>query len=194
MRQDILSSFYGVLLLLILTVLPGCMTKTVPLATLEKNNEAQEYALSPGNSSNVFVVFTGGYSSSFGNFPVQVDGVHKGMLSVGTFVMVPLKPGNHSVTSSTPENYEVVEFEVKEGKNNFVDMSSKIGMHMLRVSLSELPENEGKVEVSKAKLIHRTKVETTSISDEIIKLDELRKKGLLSDSEFETQKSRILNK
>jgi Short C-terminal domain len=42
--------------------------------------------------------------------------------------------------------------------------------------------------------IDRHKNEKTGVYEEIIKLDELRKKGLLSDSEFETQKSRILNK
>lgn len=42
--------------------------------------------------------------------------------------------------------------------------------------------------------INRHKSEKVDAYDEIIKLDELRKKGLLTDSEFEVQKNRILNK
>jgi hypothetical protein len=86
----------------------------------------------------------------------------------------------------------MVEFEAKEGRNTFIEMYSVIGMHSLRVRLNEMPESEGKIEISKAKLIQIQKNEAKSVSEEIIKLDELRKKGLLSDSEFETQKNRIL--
>lgn len=193
-RLNLKGYSFRIILLLSLVILSGCVTQTVPLATLEKNNEAQQYALSPGNSSNVFVVFTGGYSSSYGNFPVLVDGVLKGTLIEGTFVRIPINTGNHTVSTYTPENTEMVEFEAKEGKNTFVEMSSRIGMHVLRVSLNEIPESTGKIEISKAKLIHIQKSEARSVSEEITKLDELRKKGLLSDSEFEAQKNRILNK
>lgn len=40
--------------------------------------------------------------------------------------------------------------------------------------------------------INRHKTEIKSISEEIIKLDELRKKGLLTDAEFSAQKKRLL--
>lgn len=41
--------------------------------------------------------------------------------------------------------------------------------------------------------LNRNKTENKSVYDEIFKLDELRRKGLLTDSEFEEQKSHILN-
>lgn len=41
--------------------------------------------------------------------------------------------------------------------------------------------------------LNRNKIENKSVYDEILKLDELRKKGLLTDSEFEEQKNRFLN-
>ena len=40
--------------------------------------------------------------------------------------------------------------------------------------------------------INRHKTEVKSVSEEIVKLDELRKKGLLTDAEFTAQKKRLL--
>lgn len=133
-------------------LLGGCASSTINLADTTKNDEAKRHSVEPGKSS-VYVVFTGGWSSSWGHFPVLVDGVMNGILSEKTFVRVPLTPGKHTVSSFSEENQQTLKIEAKEGINSYVEIVSTIGWKHLRVSLKEISDDEGRNAVSTAELI-----------------------------------------
>ena len=133
----------------------------VELADQLADQSAKKFTVSEGKS-NIFVIFMGGYSSSYRNFPVTVDGIQYGFLSDGTFMRITVLPGNHTIVSSSPENQQMVEIESKAGNNYFFSIVSEIAFRDLQVKLKEIDQEEGKNAVINANLVRMPKFSQSS--------------------------------
>lgn len=150
---------YSILLPVFLLLLPGCAHLKhgpVPLADQTAEQAAKQFVVHNGKS-NIYVVFMGGYSSSYRNFPVTINGIQHGFLSDGTFMQIAVVPGNYSIVSSSPENQQLVEIETKAGGNYFIGMKSEIAWKDLQVKLQEIGQEEGKKAVLNASFVQMPK-------------------------------------
>lgn len=128
----------------------------VDLADQSADRAAKQFIV-PDGQSNIYVVFMGGYSSSYRNFPVTINGILHGFLSDGTFMQISVAPGNYSIISSSPENQQLVEVQTAAGGNYFFGMNSEIAWRDLQVKLQELGQTEGREAVMNAHLVQMPK-------------------------------------
>ena len=128
----------------------------VPLADQATERAAKQFIV-PDGKSNIYIVFMGGYSSSYRNFPVTINGIQYGFLSDGTFMQIAVAPGNYSIVSSSPENQQLVEIKTTAGGNYFIGMKSEIAWRDLQVKLQEIVQEEGRTAVLNANLVQTPK-------------------------------------
>jgi hypothetical protein len=146
---------YSIVLPFLLFMISGCSHfKHGPVALADQTTEqAAKQFVVQNEKSSIYVIFTGGYSSSYRNFPVTINGVHHGFLSDGTFMHIAVVPGNYSILSSSPENQQLLEIEIKAGRNYFIEMKSEIAWKDLQVKLQEIGQKEGEKAVLNANLV-----------------------------------------
>lgn len=132
--------------LLAITALAGCMT-TVHLATPESDAAAKRFA-PPEGKANLYIARSNDSYGERALFGVTVDGKAVGPIAAGTFYLIALDPGKHTVAATSTENSSRATLDAQAGKNYFFEVKATAGIAAARVSLGfVLLEQMGKIMV-----------------------------------------------
>ena len=129
-------------------LLGGCAS--VPMASLEKDEQAKAFKVKPG-TSNIYLY----RNESFGGavkMDVELDGKPMGKTAERTFFQFAVSPGRHTLLSRA-ENDSQLELITLEGRNYFVWQEVKAGVWFARNKLQLVDEPTGIVGVRECYLI-----------------------------------------
>ena len=133
-----------------LTAIVGCAT--VPLASPESDEAAQRF-MPPEGKANLYVARS---NSSYGgavSFKVVVDEEVVGEIAPGTFFLVAIDPGKHSIAATSIQNSAKAIVDAEAGRNYFYEVTATSGVLGAQASLGlVLLEPMGKLMVRQAKL------------------------------------------
>lgn len=118
----------------------------------EADDAAAKQFMPPAGESSIYVVREDRFTGSAVSFGIQLDGVSVGSVAPGTFLMIPVAPGEHTVSSTTNENQEVRRVSVEAGRNYFFEIRPRMGWMSARVELEAVDESAGMDLVRAAKL------------------------------------------
>jgi len=136
--------------LLAVAAFAGCMT-TVQLAPSESDAAAKRL-VPPDGKANLYVARSNASEGERALFGVSIDGKAVGPIAAGTFYLVVLDPGTHSVAATSNENTSKASFDAQAGKNYFFEVTATAGTATPRVSLGlVLLEPMGKIMVQQDK-------------------------------------------
>jgi hypothetical protein len=131
--------------LLASVLIAGCAS--VPLADSTQDSVSKTFVAPPGRAL-IYVVRDGGWvSGAWQIFRVSLDRHDHGALSDGTYFVFEVDPGPHAIRAAGNENQERVQIETKAAGLYFVSVRSRIGIANARVSVSLLPDDEGKAAI-----------------------------------------------
>lgn len=130
------------------SLLTGCAT--VPMASVELDQEAKTFAVEPGKA-NIYVYRNETMGAAVA-MPVALDGRVAGKTASKTYFMWTVEPGMHEITSLT-ENTSKLSIDARAGQNHFVWQEVKMGAWSARSLLQEVSEEEGRKGVLECKLI-----------------------------------------
>ena len=138
-----------ILTLVISTYLTGCAS--VPMASVEKDNERKEFALPPQESAGLYIY----RNSTFGGAlkkTVFVDGGFVGETAPMTYFYIDVKPGIHVLSTESEFSNNDLELNTKGGQNYFVRQYIKFGVFVGGANLELVSGEEGKQGVLECKL------------------------------------------
>jgi hypothetical protein len=123
-------------------MLSGCAA-SVPVMPGEHDALAEKFQPAPG-MANVYVVREEAFTGSAVLFSVDIDGKCCGGIAPGTYHLLELSPGKHTISVATQENEDHEVIDVTEGKNYFVEIKPKMGWMSARVSVEQIDAERGK--------------------------------------------------
>jgi len=141
-----------ILILLILAVstyLTGCAT--VPMASVEKDNERKEFALPPQESAGLYIYRNTRLGGALKK-TVFVDGRSVGETAPMTYFYMDVEPGVHVLSTESEFSNNDLEIKTRGGQNYFVRQYIKIGVFVGGANLELVSEEEGKQGVLECKL------------------------------------------
>lgn len=127
---------------LIGAVLGGC-TATVPMMSEQYDLAAEKFQPAPG-MGNIYVVRDDDFKGSAIAFRIEVDGRSIGSIAPGTYHLLELNPGDHTLLATTQENSDHEKIGLAEGQIYFIEVEPKWGVIAARVSLEIVDEQRGK--------------------------------------------------
>jgi len=140
------------ILLLVMTVmvvfLTGCAS--VPMASVERDNEAKTFAVK-ADKSNIYIYRNESFGAAV-KMEVLLDGNLIGQTAAQTYFRLEVPPGQHTLISKA-ENDDVLNLNTEAGKNYFVWQEVKMGLLYARTMLHLSDEVSGKTAVSDCKLV-----------------------------------------
>jgi hypothetical protein len=162
----------------------------------------------PNGQGTVYVVrpFSTGKIIRFNVFlDDQKDESEMGYNRGAQYVYFPVASGKHTIYSKA-ENWAAIDVDVKPNDIVFVKQDAEMGIAIARNSLSIIDPVAGKYYVMKTKLgslskavkgstapVNEKKPESQSdTASKLKKLQELRDKGLITQEEYDTKRSKIL--
>lgn len=125
----------------------------VAMSTPEREALAKKFAVIP-DKANVYVFRSEVTFGAAIKSKVDIDGKRIGKMSGGTFLLVEMEPGKHTITGIA-ENDSVLEITAEAGKNYYVWQEMKMGFITLRNKLQLLEEEAGKESVLGCGLIEQ---------------------------------------
>ena len=124
------------------TFLTAC--SSVPLASSQADYQAKQFQVER-DSSVLYIVQDGGYAPGMALFQISVDGIPQGSLAGATFHRVVVKPGEHTVVGTSPENENGIRVVAPAGKLVFISVPSSAGWRQMRVGdMRVIDESAGK--------------------------------------------------
>ncbi len=126
----------------------GCAS--VPMASIEADNRAKTFTVSPGKS-NIYVYRNESLGAAI-KMNVELDKTPAGQTAAKTYMMFEVSPGTHTV-SSKAENASTLDLAVSAGVNYFVWQEVKMGAFIARNQLQLVDEAVGKAGVAECKLV-----------------------------------------
>jgi len=105
-------------------VLAGCATgPAVRLASAESDAAAKQFVPAEGRA-NVYIARSNDPAGGVASFTLTIDGKTIGPIGPGTFYLVVVDPGKHSLTAAATLNSAKATLEVQAGKNYFYEITS----------------------------------------------------------------------
>ena len=139
------------LILVGLSVLAGCMTAPVPLASPDADAASKKFQ-PPVGKANLYVAWSGGPSAV--HFKVAVDGKNVASIEPGTFYLETLDPGQHYLTVSSGLNTAREGLNAEAGKNYYYEVTSSSDDYTAKPSLGLVITGAmGKLMVNQNKLV-----------------------------------------
>jgi len=124
-----------------LMLLSGCAVVPTTPETLDA--EAKAFAVAPGKA-NIYVARTGSVGSAVG-MQTLLDGNLQGLLAFGTYQLLTVDPGDHTVICSfANQNPAELKLTVEAGRNYFLTISLKAGLFASSAKLVQLGETKGR--------------------------------------------------
>jgi len=130
-------------------LLTGCAA-TVPLAS-ESDDAAAKVRVAPTDSALIYIVRKPQYYGKAILFRAEVDGQSIGGIGPGTYRVVTVTSGKHTVRVSGNENEESREIDAKAGEAYYVVIHARTGLMTARVGL-DAPDTDGRAFVQGSKL------------------------------------------
>lgn len=124
----------------------GCAA-TIELASTHEDAAAKSFVPPPGEA-NIYITRKDQFAGSAVLFQVVVDGRVEGGIAPGTYHVVAVKPGPHSVTVTTAENQSTQKVEALAGENYFFEVKPKMGWMAARAEVVQLSESDGRAAIS----------------------------------------------
>jgi len=127
----------------VLALLLTACAATIPIAPKTVDEAAKTFTAPPDQS----VIYIARESQYFGKailFQVAVDGKLLGGIARGTYYMVQVPPGEHSMTTLSNENQDSLKLKTEAGKVYYVKVTARLGAVSARVSLQQLSDEEGR--------------------------------------------------
>jgi hypothetical protein len=118
----------------------------------EAEDAAAKEFVPKASEANIYVVRKDEFAGSAVALEVKLDGTTMGSLAPGTFLLIEVEPGEHIVSSHTPENQAVCPVDTVAGENYYFELSPEWGWMSARCSLELLDEETGRELVMKASL------------------------------------------
>ena len=118
-------------------------TATVPLMPDRFDEEAETFEPQAG-VANIYVVRDGRFAGSAVLFQIMLDGKIKGSVAPGTYLLLEVGDGSHTVAVMTRENVDRVRLETRTGSNYFIEVEPKMGWLEARVILTEIDASKGR--------------------------------------------------
>ncbi len=128
----------------------GCAA-TVDLASSEDDAAAKLF-IAPQGESNIYVTRKSQFTASVVLFQVVVDRRVEGGIAPGTYRVVSVEPGPHSVSVTTPENQSIQKVDAVAGENYFFEVRPKTGWVSARVEVVQLTESDGRAAIAENSL------------------------------------------
>jgi hypothetical protein len=105
-----------------LALVAGCMTSAAPVAPPESDAAAKRFEPSPGRA-NLYVARSPGSGGGSTELKLAVDGKELASISPGTYALVVLEPGRHSIAVTSMFNSVKTELTTEPGKNYFYELT-----------------------------------------------------------------------
>ena len=195
----------------LVVLLSGCAS--VPMASIERDNQAKTFAVKPG-LSNIYVYRNESMGAAV-KMDVELDGKLIGQTVAKSYFALEVSPGKHTLISKA-ENDSALDVNAEAGTNNFVWQEVKMGLIIARNKLQIVDEATGKAGIAESKLIEAVQTNTTSqqalapapantvsgtpttigetTSQKLRDLQALRKDGIITEDEFQKKKKQLLEK
>jgi hypothetical protein len=139
-------------LILVSFIILASSCASIPLATDDQQAAAKSFAPPPGKG-NLYVARTFGAMASV--CQVLVDGAPVGSLASGTFHVVPLNPGPHTVVVTGEESQASTRAEVIADACTFVSVEPSPGWRSWQWKLKQVTESEGRELVTRGNMVAR---------------------------------------
>jgi len=141
------NKVFSALILGVVLILGGCAS--VPMASLELDNQAKSFAASP----DISLIYIYRNESMGGAIPmtISLDGKTLGQTGPKTYFMADVEPGKHEIESFT-ENVAKISLDTEPGRIYYVWQEVKMGMWAARSALHVVSEEEGQEGVKECKL------------------------------------------
>lgn len=127
----------------------GCAA-SVPLTPADLDVEAKRFT-PPSGRSNIYVFRGGAFGGSAIAFQIIVDGKVIGSIAPGTYHLIVVEPGDHSIAATSQENSKLVRLRAEPGRNYFFEVHAKMGMRSARVDLEVSDDTKGREGVAGSK-------------------------------------------
>ena len=220
MKKLSLNAFMNKSVLLLtgtlVVLLSGCAS--VPMASIERDNQAKTFAVKPG-LSNIYVYRNESFGAAI-KMDVELDGKLIGQTVAKSYFALEVSHGKHTLISKA-ENDSVLDVNAEGGKNNFVWQEVKFGLIIARNKLQIVDEATGKAGIAESKLIESIQTNATpqqaletapapapantvsgtppatigeTTSQKLRELQVLRKDGIITEDEFQKKKQQLLEK
>lgn len=195
----------------LVVLLSGCAS--VPMASIERDNQAKTFAVKPG-LSNIYVYRNESIGAAV-KMDVELDGRLVGQTVASSYFALEVSPGKHTIISKA-ENSSMLDVNAEAGKNSFVWQEVKMGLIMARNKLQIVDDEIGKSGIAECKLIETVQINTSpqqsitpitlhtayepstpinsSTSDKLRELQNLRKEGLITEVEFQNKRKQLIEK
>lgn len=133
----------GVILVMFLA---GCAA-TVDLAAPEEDLAAKSFVPGEGEA-NIYVTRKDQFTGSAVLFQLVVDQRVIGGIAPGTYHLVRVEPGHHTISVTTSENQSVEEVDAVAGRNYFFEVEPRMGWIAARAEVEPLSEEEGRAAIA----------------------------------------------
>ncbi|HXH64023.1 MAG TPA: DUF2846 domain-containing protein [Mariprofundaceae bacterium] len=138
---------WPILVVALLSLLGGCAT--VPMASLDKDNQAKTFQ-APPQASRIYIYRNENMGGAI-PMAVSVDGKTVGQTGPKTYFMLDVAPGKHRIESLT-ENVASLTLNTEQGKSYYVWQEVKMGLWSARSALHEVSAAQGQKGVMECKL------------------------------------------
>lgn len=135
---------YAVLSVLLL----GCAT--VPIADDSKLTEARQFQPAPG-MANIYLLRRESFAGSAILFQTAIDGRMTGSLQTGTFILISVLPGMHTIGAFSDGGQNSKEVNVQANQNYFFDIKSSTGWVSAQFSINPIDEADARKAVQRMK-------------------------------------------
>ncbi len=141
-QMNIIAALKTVAVVAVSLLLISCAA-TVPVMTDEYDAQAEAFEPKQGEA-NIYVVRDGSFAGSAVLFQIMLDGKIKDSVAPGTYLLLEVNGGPHTVAVMTRENVDRVRLEARAGSNYFIEVEPKMGWLAARVILTEIDASKGR--------------------------------------------------
>ena len=126
--------------------LAGCAA-TVDLAAPEEDLAAKSFVPAEGEA-NIYVTREDQFTGSAVLFQLVVDQRVIGGIAPGTYHLIRVKPGHHTISVTTSENQSIEEVDAVAGRIYFFEVEPRMGWIAARAEVEPLSEAEGRAAIA----------------------------------------------
>jgi hypothetical protein len=131
---------------ILVVFLAGCAA-TVELAAPEEDLAAKRFITEEGKA-NIYVTREDQFTGSAVLFQLVVDQHVIGGIAPGTYHMIPVEPGHHSISVTTAENQSIEEVNAEASHSYFFEVKPQMGWFAARAEVDPLSEEEGRAAIA----------------------------------------------
>ena len=131
---------------ILVTFLAGCAA-TVDLAAPEEDLAAKSFVPAEGEA-NIYVTREDQFTGSAVLFQLVVDQRVIGGIAPGTYHLIRVEPGHHTISVTTSENQSIEEVDAVAGRIYFFEVEPRMGWIAARAEVEPLTEAEGRAAVA----------------------------------------------